>query len=492
MGSTRIGADASTTAPAPVDGIRNSGSSGTEGTNLFRNGLTVYSAATGMSNSAGLVQVQGSAANINSTGGAAINISAGTVDMPVPTSITSGTGTAIIASGGQVALGNSAPSSATPAVGTSLVSIGTQAVTVQGANGIRATAPAGNTVQMQGGSVTATTGDAISVNAPAAANSIHIQAGQLTASAGRAIFDGPGNGNTSAILESAALVSGSIVLGDGSDSLTINGTDISQITLIDGGDDTSTADGYVDRLTLAGINGPQPAAKFLNWERISLAGNSDLTLTGSSLATGSGVLAGEAMGLVVNAGNTLRIQDAAFSVNGDLGNLGQVALANSHAGDVLTVTGNYAGGGSLALDVVLGDSSSAADRLVVQGNTDATPTTLAISNLAGAGAATSGNGILLVQVAGSSAANAFALPAPGYIDVGGFRYQLALVGSNWYLQAKAAVVTDPGTPPIPDVPQVPDTATNLAKVPTLGGWALMLLSSLAAMFGMGQIRRRQR
>lgn len=159
---------------------------------------------------------------------------------------------------------------------------------------------------------------------------------------------------------------------------------------------------------------------------------------------------------------------------------------------MLTVTGNYAGGGSLALDVVLGDSSSAADRLVVQGNTDATPTTLAISNLAGAGVATSGNGILLVQVAGSSAANAFALPAPGYIDVGGFRYQLAQVGSNWYLQAKAAVVTDPGTPPIPDVPQVPDTGTNLAKVPTLGGWALMLLSSLAAMFGMGQIRRRQR
>ncbi|GAB2815611.1 hypothetical protein GCM10027276_15660 [Comamonas piscis] len=491
-GSTRLGADASTTAPAPVDGIRNGASSGTTGSNFFRNGLTIYSAATGISNSAGLVQVLGAAASINSTGGAAINISAGTVDMPVPATIISGTGTAIIVSSGQVALGNSAPTSETPAAGTSLVSIGTQAVTVQGANGILASAPGGNTVQMQGGSVVANTGDAISVNAPAAANSIHIQAGQLSANAGRAIFDGPGYGNTSAILESAALVSGSIVLGDGSDSLTINGTDISQITLIDGGDDTSTADGYVDRLTLAGINGPQAAAKFLNWERISLAGNSDLTLTGSSLATGSGVLAGEAMGLVVNAGNTLRIQDAAFSVNGDLGNQGQVALANSNAGDVLTVTGNYAGGGSLALDVVLGDSSSAADRLVVQGNTDATPTTLAISNLAGAGAATSGNGILLVQVAGSSAANAFALPAPGYIDVGGFRYQLAQVGSNWYLQAKAAVVTDPGTPPIPEVPQVPDTATNLARVPTLGGWALMLLSSMAAMFGMGQLRRRQR
>lgn len=492
LGSTRMGADATSTTPAPSDGIRNGGSSRSVGSTLFRSGLTIYSTSNGILNTAGLVQVQGSAANINSTVGTAINISAGTVDMPVPATITSATGTAILASGGQVALGNSAPTSATPAAGTSLVSIGTQAVTVQGANGIQASATGGNTVQMQGGSVVANTGDAIAVNAPDAANSIHIQAGQLTASAGRAIFDGPGNGNTSVTLDSAAQVSGSIVLGDGSDSLTIHGTDISQITLIDGGDDVSTADGYVDRLTLAAINGPQPAAKFLNWERISLEGNSDLTLTGSSLATGSGALAGEAMGLVVNAGNTLRIQDAAFSVHGDLGNQGQVVLSNSQAGDVLTVTGNYAGGGGLALDVVLGDSSSAADHLVVQGNTDATPTTLAISNLGGTGAATSGNGILLVQVAGSSAANAFTLPAPGYIDAGGFRYQLAQVGSNWYLQAKAAVVTDPDTPPIPEVPQVPDTATNLARVPTLGGWALMLLSSMAALFGMVQIRRRQR
>jgi hypothetical protein len=211
-GSTRLGADASTTAPAPVDGIRNGASGGTTGSNFFGNGLTIYSAATGISNSAGLVQVLGAAASINSTGGAAINISAGTVDMPVPATITSGTSTAILASGGQVALGNSAPTSATPAAGTSLVSIGTQSVTVQGANGIQASAAAGNTVQMQGGSVTATTGDAISVNAPAAANSIHIQAGQLTANAGRAIFDGPGNGNTSVTLDSAAQVSGSIVL----------------------------------------------------------------------------------------------------------------------------------------------------------------------------------------------------------------------------------------------------------------------------------------
>ncbi|PWB16025.1 hypothetical protein DCO45_18110 [Comamonas sp. JNW] len=113
-------------------------------------------------------------------------------------------------------------------------------------------------------------------------------------------------------MASGAVVSGNVVLGDGSDSLTINGTDISQIALIDGGDDVSLADGYIDRLTLVGINGPQPGSKFLNWERISLTGNSDLSLTGSTLVTGGGSVAGEAMGLVVDAGSSLRVQETAL------------------------------------------------------------------------------------------------------------------------------------------------------------------------------------
>lgn len=433
-GSVRIGADASTTTPAPVDGIRNSGSSGTVGTNLFNNGLTLYTSATGISNSAGLVQVLGSSASVNSTAGTAINISAGTIDMPIPASIVSGAGTSIIASGGQVALGNSSLTLANPAAGTSLITIGTQPVTVQGANGIQAVAAAGNTVEVYGGSVVATTGDAIAVNSTAATNSINILAGQLTATAGRAIFDGPGNGNTSVTLASGAVVSGNIVLGDGSDSLTINGTDISQIALIDGGDDVSLADGYIDRLTLVGINGPQPGSKFLNWERISLTGNSDLSLTGSTLVTGGGSVAGEAMGLVVDAGSSLRVQETAFTVSGDLSNQGQLVLTNGQAGETLTVTGNYTGGGSLALDTVLGDSSSASDVLHVSGGTTGT-TILQVNNLGGTGALTTGDGILVVQVDGSSSGT-FALPG-GSLIAGQFLYSLQKIGNNWYLQSQA-------------------------------------------------------
>ncbi len=442
-GTARIAADATTTVPAPVDGVRNGASSGTEGSNLFHNGLTVYTSLTGILNSAGLVQVQGQAANINSTAGTAIDISAGSIDMPVQATVTSSTGTAIHSTGGQVVLGTTALTSTTPPSGTSLIKIGTQAVSVQGANGIQAVATGGNTVQMLGGIVNASAGDAVVVNSNATANEVSISAGQVTSTSGRAIFDGPGNGNTTVTLESAAVISGSIVLGDGSDSLFINGTDLSQVSSIDGGDDASTADGYVDRLTLAAMNGPQAANKFLNWERITLTGNSDLTWTGNTLSTGSGSLASEAMGLVVNGGSTSRIASTTFSISGDLTNDGLVALTNAQTGNTLTVTGNYGGGGTLALDVALGDSSSPADRMIVEGNTSAGPTILSISNLNGAGAETTGDGILVVQVNGTSAANSFALPAPGYIDVNGYRYQLVQAGASWYLQAKAIPASVP-------------------------------------------------
>lgn len=434
MGSARISANAATTAATPVDAVRNSGSNGTVGSNIFNNGLTIYTAATGILNSAGSVQVLGASANINSTVGSAINITTGTVDMPVPATIRSSTGTAIIARGGQVALGNNSPTSATPITDTSLITIGTQLVTVQGANGIQASAIAGNRVEMNAGSVIATTGDAIAVNATGANNSIHILAGQLTASAGRAIFDGPGNGNTSVILEKDAIVSGEIVLGNGSDSLTINGTDLSQISLVDGGDDVSSSDGYVDRLTLAGINGSQPASKFLNWERISLTANSDFTLTGSTLVTGSGAVEDEAMGIVVDAGSILRVQEAAFTVSGDLNNQGQVALTNNQAGEILTVTGDYTGGGNLALDTEVGDSSSLTDVLHIKGGTTGT-TILQINNLGGAGAVTTENGILVVQIDGASTGS-FIL-ADGALRVGDFIYSLQKVGNNWYLQSHA-------------------------------------------------------
>lgn len=83
------------------------------------------------------------------------------------------------------------------------------------------------------------------------------------------------------------------------------------------------------------------------------------------------------------------------------------------------------------MNTALGDSNSPTQRLVINGGTSGV-TTLNITNLGGLGAPTTGNGILVVEVAGASN-GVFSLPAPGYLEAGGFRYDLVKIGNNWYL-----------------------------------------------------------
>jgi len=118
---------------------------------------------------------------------------------------------------------------------------------------------------------------------------------------------------------------------------------------------------------------------------------------------------------------------------------GVLSLGNALPGDTATLGGIFASaGGGLNLDVVLNDGASMpADQLAISGDSlGGTPTVINLTNVGGAGALTTGNGILLVSVSGTnSAANAFALPGPGYVDLGGYRYRLVQVGKNWYLQS---------------------------------------------------------
>ena len=102
------------------------------------------------------------------------------------------------------------------------------------------------------------------------------------------------------------------------------------------------------------------------------------------------------------------------------------------------------------------------------------PTTLNLGNVGGAGAATTGNGILVATVTGASPADAFVLAGPGYLDQGGFRYTLQQVGSNWYLQSARA--------PVP-------AAVN--PVPTLGQYAQGLLALSLALLAGWRLRQRR-
>ncbi|MCS4294967.1 autotransporter-associated beta strand protein [Comamonas sp. BIGb0152] len=153
----------------------------------------------------------------------------------------------------------------------------------------------------------------------------------------------------------------------------------------------------------------------------------------------AGVLrAGSASGLstasdfVVASGGTLDIHSYSPTLN-SLANAGTVTLQSGGSNAVLTVANHYAGnGGAVQLNTVLEAEDAASQRLVINGDSSGT-TTLHIRNLGGAGAQTTGNGILVVQVDGASEGT-FSLPAPGYVEAGEFQYALIQVDKHWYLQ----------------------------------------------------------
>ncbi|CAB3765287.1 autotransporter outer membrane beta-barrel domain-containing protein [Paraburkholderia solisilvae] len=130
-----------------------------------------------------------------------------------------------------------------------------------------------------------------------------------------------------------------------------------------------------------------------------------------------------------------------FNIGGNLNNAGLVnlAAASGQIGNVLNVAGNYAGtNGQLALNTVLnaGGAAAQSDRLVVGGN--ASGTTGIKVNGSGSGALTVGDGIQLVQVNGTSAANSFHLVAP--VQAGAYQYLLyqggAASANDWYLRSQ--------------------------------------------------------
>ncbi|MEJ5127470.1 IPTL-CTERM sorting domain-containing protein [Comamonas sp. MYb21] len=164
---------------------------------------------------------------------------------------------------------------------------------------------------------------------------------------------------------------------------------------------------------------------------------------------------------VVAAGGTLDTNTFSPTVL-SLDNSGLVTMAAGGTSTVLTVAQNYTGnGGVIAMNAALADSGSPTQKLVVQGSTSGN-TILNISNLGGAGAQTTGDGILVVQVDGDSNGT-FSLPAPGYVVAGGFRYSLVQVGNNWFLQSENQVeAAGPEASVVCTPAQLSDSANQVA------------------------------
>lgn len=400
---------------------------------------------------------------------------------------------------------------------------GTVTATGLNADGLRA-ASAGGTYQVDatGGSVTSGSGTAAAIHTLAAAGgTVNIGAAAVVngAASGIAIRDGDAAGTGTdtlggnAVVTTAGTVTGDAILGLGNDSLALtggsfsgniygddrtasaadgndtftwtggtlaggfygqNGSDTALVsaagyngsTILDGGDDVSAADGWVDKLTLQGVTATAGGDTLRNWETITLD-NTRLTLAGAPLAVGSGTDAsGAPMGLFIQPTSSVFMGQPAFTLTGDLHNAGVLDLRNPAGtpGNALTVNGNYAGtNGLVRINTALGSDASATDKLVVNGNTSGT-TRVLVANTGGAGAATV-NGIQVVQVSGTSSEGNFTLAAP--VQAGAYEYGLHRGGrtdgdaNSFYL---SSVYQTPVPIPVP-VPGVPSPAPAPVPAP---------------------------
>ncbi|MET2832666.1 autotransporter outer membrane beta-barrel domain-containing protein [Mesorhizobium shangrilense] len=211
-----------------------------------------------------------------------------------------------------------------------------------------------------------------------------------------------------------------------------------------------------------------------------ISGNGTVEHDGPGMTTLTGDSSGYLGSTNVNAG--------ILSVNGKLGGsmdvlggrlqgTGTVGTTTNHLGGViapgnsigtLTVAGNYTGnGGALEIETVLGNDSSATDLLHITGNSilGTGATQVHVFNVGGLGAQTTADGIRIVQVDGTSAADAFVLNGPA---IGGaYSYKLFQNGladttdGDWYLRAASLA---PTTPVYQNYPQV---LLGMIALPTL-------------------------
>ena len=147
-------------------------------------------------------------------------------------------------------------------------------------------------------------------------------------------------------------------------------------------------------------------------------------------------------------------------VDGSVISQGVVSPGNSIG--TLTINGNYFGqGGTLLIELVLGDDSSPSDKLVVSGGVASGSTPMLVVNVGGTGALTTGNGIPVVEAVngGTTALDAFMLA--GRVAAGPYEYVLYRGGldvgteADWFLRSTAPPVPEPAPQPELGVPDPP-------------------------------------
>lgn len=255
---------------------------------------------------------------------------------------------------------------------------------------------------------------------------------------------------------------------DGSDALTINGADVIINGTLDGGDDISSADGWVDVLTFNNWSGSAP--DMINWETIQL--NASLMDLGDS----SNIVVSD---FNIDASSVLTAVGGPHVISGNVDNLGTIDMSDNNPTGGLTVGGNYTGSGTLVFDVNLANEQS--DILTVGGDVNAQG--IFDFNRVGDDHAGGGASILVIDAPNDdqSTVSTFQFDA----SVGGSAYVWALVnvpGQGFFIGYNQSV--DPGTSEVNVLPGVP----AYAALPTIG--RELALSQISTLHDrLGELRR---
>lgn len=229
----------------------------------------------------------------------------------------------------------------------------------------------------------------------------------------------------------AGLIAGDMDFGTGDDAVTFmgNALDLQGLSMVDGGAGTDTAS--FDTATATFAND----VAFVNFEGPVTAVNTDLTLQGVTLDLNSLEMTGMSR---LNATGVSQV-GASLQLNGAL------SQTNGLAGDVLTINGDLSGTFTYAFDTLF-DVPEVTDLLMVAGDTTAATGTIAVTNLGGLGMDTGqddGDGILIIDVAGMSEENDFAL-AGGGVQAGAFVYGLHRSSAGDFFLQTVPGISDAG------------------------------------------------
>ncbi|UZE26312.1 autotransporter outer membrane beta-barrel domain-containing protein [Pseudomonas sp. B21-056] len=324
--------------------------------------------------------------------------------------------------------------------------------------------------QIIGNLVTGFGQDTIILSAGRIGGNVSVSGGNdsITVSGGEIIGEIRASAGDDRLQWSGGLLHSAVLMGDGNDTALLRGLDETTLAI------TPSLNGGLgqDILTLEGSTS-STGARYVNWENVNLTQGSRLDLNDALVlgdsATATGTLTLDSSSVLTSTQGSVTSFTAGQLAT--LNNAGTVDLTrdNARTNDTLTVQGNYVGNnGQLRLQTVLGADDSPSDKLVVNGGTLTGTTAITVTNVGGAGALTTQNGIELVQAQGGAVSDSSAFSLANAVSAGAFDYRLFKGGvngneNNWYL--RSTVVAGPVAAPSPSLPALPAAVPGAAPIP---------------------------